>query len=100
MNIFVVLQDLNTPLERKLGEYVKKNHGTDFWVLDRYPTEVCTHMRVCMCMYAHLYVGAYGRNTGLCVFVCVCVCMDQNVAIVSKEHSSRKENLLNFRRAE
>ena len=43
-------QDLTTKLEKWLGDYVLKKHGTDFWVLESYPADArpfytmpCTH---------------------------------------------------------
>ena len=32
-----VMEDLDTPTERKLGEFVKQKYNTDFYILHRYP---------------------------------------------------------------
>lgn len=38
--------DLSTENEKKLGKLVKEKYSTDFYIMYRYPMEVCTCRRM------------------------------------------------------
>lgn len=39
--------DLNTEMERTLGKIIKEQHGTDFYILHRYPLVVSIMVAGC-----------------------------------------------------
>ena len=39
-NAVCCLQDISTAQEKALGALVKEKHGTDFFIMDRFPMEV------------------------------------------------------------
>ena len=90
-----VMDDLTGALELKLGELVKEKYGTDFFMLDQYPSairpfytmpsprdplfsnsydmfirgqEICRWVGVCMCIYdvCCVYMFIFLRGQEIC----------------------------------